>query len=69
MSVIDQFISDTPNQWVSMRVENSSSYIAAVGVHHSSLKRTGKGINLHLYPYFGGQDVAPHDMIFKFNFK
>ena len=55
-----------PGRWVSVTVRNALTYYARVGQEFSMKERTGGGVQVVLYPYFGGQDEAPHTMYFYF---
>jgi hypothetical protein len=58
-----------PGIWVEGYLRNKGAYLVGLGNEKSSLKRTGKMVSHALFPYFGGQQTAPHDMQFVFDFE
>jgi len=58
-----------PGVWVRAGVwAGDGGYTAMLGDEKRSAPRKKHRIRYALYPYFGGQDTAPHNMQFNFNF-
>ena len=59
-----------PGTWIEGAVFRSyNAYHVFIGSEHFHTKATeGKRMISTLYPYFGGDDTAPHDMKFHFRF-
>jgi hypothetical protein len=57
-----------PGDWVNVSITAGNEYKIKLNDETFTHKRKKALINYILYPYFGGKDKAPHDMVFKFRF-